>query len=328
MMATKKTGVLVGIAAIAVIGVAAVLYFSQWPPAEEDATGAIGAAERYRAEQITDEDVILDIPGQEDFAAAVFDQMTDEQKAEMLDIIGESGRNDLLDRFEGPEAFDQLSARQKTGLFSALSLEAQEKLAAGIRLEARDFQRMDPAIVASALDRADEASLDRAFASLKRGEFAALSANQKFGYFNAFDFAAQETLAGSMRLEARDFQRMDPAIAASALDRADAANLDRAFAALKRGGGDYAQLSINQKAGWVNAFGSSACERSVLKVRAFNRLDTNQQRRVWERLGGRGQEAALRYAGVESNLARGSFDHRRTEFEKYLSERSARGETR
>ena len=39
--------------AIAVIGVAAVLYFSQWPPAEEEVTGAIGAAERYRAEQIT-----------------------------------------------------------------------------------------------------------------------------------------------------------------------------------------------------------------------------------------------------------------------------------
>ena len=43
-MATNKTGVLVGIAAIAVIGVAAVLYFSQWPPAEEEVTGAIGAA--------------------------------------------------------------------------------------------------------------------------------------------------------------------------------------------------------------------------------------------------------------------------------------------
>jgi hypothetical protein len=58
-MATKKSGVLLGIAAIAVIGVAAVLYFSQWPPSGEDATGAIGAAERYRAEQITDADVEL-----------------------------------------------------------------------------------------------------------------------------------------------------------------------------------------------------------------------------------------------------------------------------
>ena len=60
MMATKKTGVLVGIAAIAVIGVAAVLYFSQWPPSGEDATGAIGAAERYRAEQISNEDVKIE----------------------------------------------------------------------------------------------------------------------------------------------------------------------------------------------------------------------------------------------------------------------------
>ena len=59
-MATKKTGVLVGIAAIAVIGVAAVLYFSQWPPSGEDATGAIGAAERHRAEQIAAEDVKIE----------------------------------------------------------------------------------------------------------------------------------------------------------------------------------------------------------------------------------------------------------------------------
>ena len=66
-MAAKKS-VLVGIAAIVVIGVVAVVYFSQWPPSSEDATGAIGAAERYRAEQITDEDVILDLPGQEQLA--------------------------------------------------------------------------------------------------------------------------------------------------------------------------------------------------------------------------------------------------------------------
>ena len=103
-MATKKTGVLVGIAAIAVIGVAAVLYFSQWPPAEEDATGAIGAAERYRAEQITDEDVILDIPGQEELAVAVFEVLTDEQKAELIGRIGEANRTELLSQFKVDEA--------------------------------------------------------------------------------------------------------------------------------------------------------------------------------------------------------------------------------
>jgi len=68
-MAAKK-GVLVGIAAIAVIGVAAVVYFSQWPPSGEDATGAIGAAERYRAEQITDADVELAGESTGDAAAA------------------------------------------------------------------------------------------------------------------------------------------------------------------------------------------------------------------------------------------------------------------
>jgi hypothetical protein len=119
-MATKKTGVLVGIAAIAVIGVAAVLYFSQWPPAEEDATGAIGAAERYRAEQITDEDVILDIPGQAELAEAVFEVLTDEQKAELFGRLGEAERKALLSRFKVDEAaFERMSERQIANLCGA-----------------------------------------------------------------------------------------------------------------------------------------------------------------------------------------------------------------
>ena len=99
-MTTKKNGVLVGIAVIAVVGVAAVLYFSQWPPAEEEVAGAIGAAERYRAEQITDEDVIHDIPGQEELAVAIFDVLTDEQKAELIGRMGEANRAEVFSRFK------------------------------------------------------------------------------------------------------------------------------------------------------------------------------------------------------------------------------------
>ena len=45
-MATKKNGVLVG---IAVIGVAGVLFSSQGPPSDEDVKGAIGAAEHNQS---------------------------------------------------------------------------------------------------------------------------------------------------------------------------------------------------------------------------------------------------------------------------------------
>jgi hypothetical protein len=88
MMTTKKNGVLVGIAAIAVIGVAAVLYFSQWPPSGEDATGAIGAAERHRAEQITDADV--ELAGEPVGDAAAIDASFSVTGVELAELLGKA----------------------------------------------------------------------------------------------------------------------------------------------------------------------------------------------------------------------------------------------
>jgi hypothetical protein len=56
-----KKGVIFGGIIIVAIAIAIVAYVS-YPPNEEDMQGTIGASDRYRAEQMTDESVILDDP--------------------------------------------------------------------------------------------------------------------------------------------------------------------------------------------------------------------------------------------------------------------------
>ena len=119
-MTSKKSGVLVGIAAIAVIGVAAVLYFSQWPPSGEDATGAIGAAERYRSEQISSEDVKIE---QVDLQAFLqtdeFDHLINDPEARkvltsdaMREAMGNEALRRALDNEGVRRALDNEAVRQ------------------------------------------------------------------------------------------------------------------------------------------------------------------------------------------------------------------------
>ena len=210
-MATKKTGVLVGIAAIAVIGVAAVLYFSQWPPAEEDATGAIGAAERYRAEQITDEDVILDIPGQEQLAEAVFEVLTDEQKADLIDRVSEAERAGYYARFGDSNAFARMNARQQGSYVLALDRAAQERIASALRFEQADLARMELSLLAKGVADLDAKTRDLAFSRFEVNDEAfARMDQQRQGHLTlALDRASQERIASALRFEQADLARME-----------------------------------------------------------------------------------------------------------------------
>ena len=116
-MGSRKSGIWVGLLAVAVIGIAAIVFYSSrtGPVLEEEATGAIGAAERHRVEQISDEDVILDITGQEQIADAIFETLTDEQKAELLGRVGENARTEIFSRFEMNEAKFEELGRQELG---------------------------------------------------------------------------------------------------------------------------------------------------------------------------------------------------------------------
>ncbi|MBW2668110.1 MAG: hypothetical protein JRE13_17605, partial [Deltaproteobacteria bacterium] len=61
-MASNNKGIIGAFLAVAVVGIVAIGYFSmhQAPALDKDAVGAVGAADRYRAEQITAEDVQIE----------------------------------------------------------------------------------------------------------------------------------------------------------------------------------------------------------------------------------------------------------------------------
>ena len=89
-MSDRNKGILWTVAIVAVVAIGAAVYFMTQNPdvSDEDLTGAIGAAERHKAEQITDEDVVLGGPFAEPPAYAVFEVLSDEEKAEIVaDVI-------------------------------------------------------------------------------------------------------------------------------------------------------------------------------------------------------------------------------------------------
>jgi hypothetical protein len=270
MMATKKTGVLVGIAAIAVIGVAAVLYFSQWPPAHEDATGAIGAAERYRAEQITDEDVILDIPGQAQLAEAVFDVLTDEQKADLIGRVGQAERAGYYARFDEPDAFARLSPTQQGRFVLAMDAAAQERVAAALKFNAADLARMSPDALARGLTNMDAEARARAVGRFDADTaFARMNPNQQAHFVLAMDAAAHERFAGALKFKSSDLARINTVVLGRAFSNLNAEARAKAIGRFDAETA-FARMNPNQQAHFVLAMDAAAHERfaGALKMKS------------------------------------------------------------
>jgi len=217
-----------------------------------------------------------------------------------------------------------MTARQKAGFALALDRAAQEELAAGIRFEATDLERMDAALLASAIDSLDARTRNEAFGRFEGAEaLERMTARQKAGFALALDRAAQEELAAGIRFEAADLERMDAALLASAIGNLDARARNEAFGRFVATEDAFGRWTSLQKAAFADALGARACGRAVLQARSFNRLSQAQQLEVWSNLGRAGQEAALRYAGLEADLARGTAMQRDVQFEKFMQERRA-----
>jgi methionine aminopeptidase len=308
MMATKKTGVLVGIAAIAVIGVAAVLYFSQWPPAHEDATGAIGAAERYRAEQITDEDVILDIPGQAQLAEAVFDVLTDEQKADLIGRVGQAERAGYYARFDEPDAFARLSPTQQGRFVLAMDAAAQERVAAALKFNAADLARMSPDALARGLTNMDAEARARAVGRFDADTaFARMNPNQQAHFVLAMDAAAQERIAAALHFKAADLARMSPDALARGLTNMDAEARARAVGRFDADTA-FARMNPNQQAHFVLAMDAAAHERfaGALKFKSSDlaRINTVVLGRAFSNLNAEARAKAIGRFDAETAFAR------------------------
>ena len=229
-MAANRKGMFVAVAAVAVIGVAAVLYFSRIPAVSHDATGAIGAAERYRAEQITDADVILDIPGQEEFAEAVFEALTDEQKAELVSGMDETGRNALYAKFNDAAAFARMSPAAQGRYVQALSREAQERVAALMSFTDADLSRMGEDALGRGVLNFEASRRDEFFGQFDaKIALAKMDSTQMAHFARASDAAAQERVAALMRYTEADLSRIEIGALAKGIANMDTEARAQAF---------------------------------------------------------------------------------------------------
>ena len=319
-MATKKTGIIVGIVAVAVIGIVAIFY-TQRQPAATDATGAIGAAERYRAEQITDEDVILDIPGQEELAAAVYDVMTDEQKAELLGRMSATGRAEMAARFEDAEALARMNEEQLGRFIQSLDRASQARVANALRIDAQDIGRLDAEVLGRALASMDAEARAAAIGRFNADEALARMNDEQLGRFaQSLDRAAQARMANNLRIEAQDIGRLNAEVLGRALASMDAEARAAAIGRFDANQEYFQRMDQAQRAAFADALGAKALERSILQARAWNDLSRAQQWAAWTSLGRQGQEAALRYAGVSADLAKADALERTMAFERAFAQ--------
>ena len=326
-MASKRNGVVIGIVAVAVIGVVAITFYSQrGRVADEDAAGAIGAAERYRAQQISDEDVILDIPGEEELAAAVFEVLTDEQKAELLGRVGEANRQELFRHYKfNEDTFNRMSEPQMAGLARSLNREDQLRIVSEAKFSVDDMALWNDAALAKAF-RGLEASerqdvLERS--SFDEVGFQRMSEGQMAGLARSLNREDQLRIVSEAKFSVDDMALWNDAALAKAFRGLEASERQDVLERSSIDEETFQRWTDVKRAAFSDALGAKAFETAVLQARYFERLSGAQQRQVWNRLGAAGQGAALRYTGLEADLAHGTAMQRETEFEKYTQERRA-----
>ncbi len=141
---------------------------------------------------------------------------------------------------------------------------------------------------------------------------------------NTLDRGAQADLAAAMKIDAGDFASMRAEMVAEKFSGLSLQAREQAFERFEASEAAFGKWTSLQKSAFADVLGAKALERAVLQTNSFNRLGEAQQLAVWANLGRAGQEAALRYAGFEADLARGPAMQRQQNFDRYMQERFAR----
>jgi hypothetical protein len=198
-------------------------------------------------------------------------------------------------------------------------------LAAAMQVDAADLATMRAEMVAEKFSSVGLEARGRAFKRFEANEaaFERWSAHQKADFVNLLDRRGRADLAAAMRFEAKDFDAMRAEFVAEKFSAVGLEARGRAFNRFEANEAAFESWSVHQKAGFSNVLGAKELEHALLQRRTFNRLTQAQQRRVWSRLGSDGQFAALRYSGLEANLARGDALERRDHFDRMMQERRA-----
>lgn len=161
----KKTSWLIGGALLAIL---AVVYFSFfYPPTPEDeVTGTIGAAKKYRSDQITESDVTLageNAAGETAVIGATieaFDRMDVARKTELVSKASREARTELF------AAFSAENVRALLARVSPEALKAVVEKMPAADLNAKFFALMSPLDRAQIALKAEAADLSAAYAAL------------------------------------------------------------------------------------------------------------------------------------------------------------------
>jgi stress-induced morphogen len=258
--------------------------------------------------------------------AADLATMRAEAVAEKFSGLDLEARANAFRRFEANEtAFEKWTDLQKAYFARLLNRDAQAELAASMRFHAKDFDAMRGEFLAQKFSGVDLEARANAFRRFEANEvaFQKWTPYQMAGFVRALNRDAQAELAASMRFKAKDFDAMRAEMVAEKFSGLDLAARQNAFRRFEANEAAFEKWTDLQRAGYSDLLGAKGLEHALLQRGTFNRLTQAQQRLVWSRLGSDGQFAALRYAGLEADLARGDFLERGEQFERVMAERFA-----
>ena len=184
-----------------VVAIVAVAYFSFFysPPKEKGLEGAIGTADRYRAEQINSEDVKLAGQKAGDSAVETADLMSDEELSGLFGRLSPVERADFfqkmnifemalgkMDVAEKASIFERLTPAERARFFERYNITAERYSAMSAAERADILNKMTPAERADVFDRfIITAERYTAMSVAQRGEiFDRLTAAERVDFFD------------------------------------------------------------------------------------------------------------------------------------------------
>ncbi len=309
-MNAKRSTVITGFVVLVVVAVLVIAYYSMHrPPAPpENAVGATGVAQRYKAEQIKEGDVRLDLKSEETLDDAIFAVLTEEQKADMLDRLSAERRIRFLAAVNIDEArYAKMDRKQKAALLDRLDASGRAQYFAAFQIDEAQFQAMSMEAKADMLDRLSAERRIRFLAAINIDEarYANLDRKQKAALMDrlATD-GGRQALEAVLQIDEKQYQAMTMEAKAEMLDRLSADRRIRFLAAINIDEARYAKMDRKQKAALLDRASADARMADVLSRYCFanmalERMPLVQQAAVWDRMSATGRAAELGRLGID-----------------------------
>ena len=345
-MSARRNTVIVGFAVVVIVAIAVIGYYSlHRPPAPpENAVGATGVAQRYKAEQIKDQDVRLDLKGEQALDEAVFAAMTEEQKAALLDRMGEAGRQTVFEVLAvRSDSFQRMPQADQVALWNMVAQSERQRVRNDMKIQDTDAQRWTAEMRVNAWKSVQLAERFRALQGMKVAERQVMLAKLQLNEmtFQGLDRAKKAERwdqlgeAGryvvSMRyqeLAQATVRNMDERTASDMWERMTDAERTRSLDEMKVADTDYQRWTQAQRAQeWQRV---PEHERNIAYARsaslpcdALRTMSEAQRATALMRINANERAAVLRTAGLnEARVNQMSVQERATELNRIVEART------